>query len=428
MDRNIVYPGSIPLDTDLLSINRNVMVGLGFLAQAILGANTVVDGLICQPTTPPSMGILIGPGTITQIGPIDSQTYGSLASDPTDLILKMGINLNITSFTLTTPLSVGQSINYLVEASFQEVDGNPVVLPYYNASNPAQSYSGPGNSGASQNTLRKQLVRLQLIAGVPANTGSQSTPAADAGWTALYQVAVAYGQTQITGSNITPVPTAPFLPNKLPSLRPGITYQVLSFKTSGTFLIPPGVTQVEVELWGGGSGSYASVPYFPSGGGSGGGYAKKLVTGLIPGQIVPITVGAGGRSGTTGGGAPTGGSTSSFGSYVNASGGNLNGGASVSLPMNGATPGGIGSNIGPAAADVYCSGSAGQAAIIFSSGVGLPGMGGAAPMGGAQNSGSIGNDGLFPGGGAAGAGIGGPGGNTAYNGGNGAGGLVVVRW
>ena len=418
MDRNIVYPGSIPLDTDLLSINRNVMVGLGFLAQAVLGANTVVDGLICQPTNPPSLGILVGPGTITQIGPIDSQAYGSLSSDSTDLILKMGINLGITPFTLIPPQSVGQSINYLVEASFQEVDGNPVVLPYYNAGNPAQSYSGPGNSGASQNTLRKQRVQLQLVAGAPGNSGSQSTPAADAGWTALYQIAVAYGQTQITGSNITPVPTAPFLSHKLPSLRPGISYQVQTFPLSGTFQVPTGVTQVEVEVWGGGSGSYASVPYSPSGGGSGGGYAKKLVTGLIPGQVVAVTVGAGGVGGTTGGGVPSAGGISSFGNYVSATGGSLNGGASVSSPVNGAVPGGNG-----VGGDVNCWGSAGQASIQTQGG-----MGGAAPMGGAQNSGTTGNNGLFPGGGAAGAGVGGPGGNTGFNGGSGAGGLVVVRW
>ena len=29
MDRTIVYPGSIPLDTDLLRLNRNTMVALG---------------------------------------------------------------------------------------------------------------------------------------------------------------------------------------------------------------------------------------------------------------------------------------------------------------------------------------------------------------------------------------------------------------
>ena len=331
MDRNIVYPGSIPLDTDLLCINKNVMIGLGFLAQAVLGNSPVVDGLSCQPTTPPSMGIVIGSGSITQIVPVDTLAYGSLASDPTASILKMGINLGSTSFNLAAPLSVGQAINYLVEASFQEVDGNPVVLPYDNASNPAQSYSGPGNSGASQNTVRTQRVQLQLVAGVPANAGSQLTPAADAGWTALYQITVLYGQTQVIAANILPVATAPFLYNKLPSLRHGVQ----SFSSNGTFQVPPSVTQIEVEIWGGGSGSFASVPNLPSGGGSGGGYARKFIANLISGQMIPVIVGSGGIGGTTGGGSATAGGTSSFGNYVSASGGNLNGSATVVSPVNG---------------------------------------------------------------------------------------------
>src|SRR3978361_891471 len=98
MDRNIVYPGSIPLDTDLLSINRNTMVGLGFLAQAILGTNTVADGLLCQSTKPASMNVMVGPGSITQIGPVDVLAYGSLLADPTDLVVKMGISSSATTF------------------------------------------------------------------------------------------------------------------------------------------------------------------------------------------------------------------------------------------------------------------------------------------------------------------------------------------
>ena len=185
MDRNIVYPGSIPLDTDLLTINRNTMIGLGFLAQAVLGGNSAVDGLACQPTSPASMSISIGPGSITQLGPIDLLAYGSIAADSTDLVIKMGINTGSTAFNLTAPPSVGQSVNYLIEASFQETDANPVVLPYYNASNPAQSFSGPSNSGTAQNTLRTQRVQLQVKPGVPGNSGSQTTPTADTGWVPL---------------------------------------------------------------------------------------------------------------------------------------------------------------------------------------------------------------------------------------------------
>jgi hypothetical protein len=417
MDRNIVYPGSIPLDTDLLAINRNTMIGIGFLAQAVLGGNTVADGLVCLPTSPASLDIVIGPGSITQFGLVDVAAYGSIPADTTDLVLKMGTNTNSTSFSLIAPSSVGQSMNYLIEASFLETDTDPIVLPYYNASNPAQTFSGPSNSGAAQNTLRTQRVQLQAKPGVPANTGSQTTPAIDAGWAGLYQITVASGQTQVTTAGIVVVPTAPFLNWKLPALRPGFGSGVQTFTSSGVFHIPAGVTQVEVEIWGGGAGSFASTPGLPSGGGSAGGYARRLVTGLIPGQGLPITVGSGGAGGTTGGAAAISGGASSFGQIVSATGGSLNYLASPAQPQNGGTPPGVG-----VGGDVNFTGSAGTAAVVNQGG-----MGGAAPIGGAQNSGTTANAGTFPGGGAAGAGTGATG-NSAFNGASGGSGFVVVRW
>src|ERR1700742_3852968 len=154
MDRNLVYPGSIPLDTDLLNINRNCMVALGYLAQAVLGTGTIVDGLACIPTAPASMTVTIGPGSISLLSVVDTLAYGSLPADTPDPLVKMGINLSPTAFTLTAPGTSGQAINYLIEAALQESDINPVVLPYYNAANPAQPYSGPNNSGLAENTDR----------------------------------------------------------------------------------------------------------------------------------------------------------------------------------------------------------------------------------------------------------------------------------
>lgn len=420
MDRNIVYPGSIPLDTDLLNVNRNIMIALGYLAQAVLGTGPVVDGLVCSPTSPPSMTITVGPGIVTQFSVIDQISYGSLPADTTDPLLKIGINTASTNFTVTAPTTSGQSINYLIEAAFQESDVNPIVLPYYNAAQPSQPYSGPANSAAAQNTLRTQTVELQMKSGAPATSGTQSTPPVDSGWIGLYVITVSYGQTSVTPTaNISTLPAAPFLsPWRLPLLRPGFGSGIQSFLTSGNFNLPAGVTQVEVEVWGGGSGSYASVSGaasgIASGGGSGGGYARKRVI-VTPGQSVPVVVGAGGNGGTVSSPAGSGG-TSSFGS-VSASGGTLNHLASTTSPQNGATPAGSGSG-----GDVNLTGSAGQAAVLTQGG-----MGGAAPMGGSQNSGTTGVAGVFPGGGASGAGTGSDG-NTPYIGAGGASGLVVVRW
>jgi hypothetical protein len=417
MDRNLVYPGSIPLDTDLLTVNLNAMIAVGYLAQAVLGQNTVVDGLVCAPTAPASLTVTVGPGSLTQLNVVDTTSYGSLPADIASPLVKIGINIAPTSFSAVPPSSSGQSTNYLIQASFLESDVNPVVLPYYNAADPSQPYSGPSNSGTPQNTQRIQRVQLEFKAGVPAAAGQQQTPPVDEGWVGLYVVTVNYGQTAITSGNISVFSTAPFLTWKLPQLRPGFASGVQTFTASGSFVVPAGVSQVEVELWGGGSGSYASLNNIPSGGGAGGGYARKRVGNLIPAQTIAVTVGAGGNGGTTSGAAPSAGGASSFGSYVSATGGSLNALATVSDPLNGATPGGIG-----VGGDVNIAGSSGQAGILNQGG-----LGGAAPMGGAQNSGTTGVAGNFPGGGASGAGTG-ANSATSYNGAPGAAGLVVVRW
>jgi hypothetical protein len=415
MDRNLVYPGSIPLDSDLLAINRNAMVAIGALAQAVLGTGMVADGLACTPTSPASMSVSVAPGSIAQLSVVDTLTYGTLPADITDPLVKMGINLAPTSFTLTAPTSSGQAVNYLIQAALQESDTGPIVLPYYNATNPTQPYSGPNNSGVAQNTQRVQRVQLQLKAGAPAPSGTQATPPVDNGWAGLYVITVGYGQTAVTAASITTLPTAPFLAWKLPALRPGFASGVQGFTTSGSFTVPAGVTTVEVEVWGAGSGSFASTSSFPSGGGAGGGYARKRISGLTPGQVVPVTVGAGGAGGTTAGGAAMPGGTSSFGIYVSATGGGVNSLANTSAPQNGATPAGQGIT-----GDVNVTGSDGQTGTA-----GIGGMGGAAPGAGARSvAGSNGNAGYFPGGGASGAGTQ----FGAQNGAWGANGFVVVRW
>jgi len=77
-----------------------------------------------------------------------------------------------------------------------------------------------------------------------------------------------------------------------------------------TFVIPPGIGAVRVRVWGGGG-------YL---GGSGGGFAIKSIYDLTGVTSVTITAGAGGNVTTTTGG------TSSFGSFVSATGGAAVGG------------------------------------------------------------------------------------------------------
>jgi hypothetical protein len=414
VDRQIVYPGGIPLDTDLLSTERNIMVAIGYLAQATLGTNIVADGLVCVPTEPQSMSVVVGAGSITQFGVVDTTSFGSLAAESLPLV-RMGVSLSPASFTTTAPTVPGQAINYLVEASLLEVDATPVVLPYYNASNPAQPYSGPANSGTAQNTQRLQQVQLQLKAGPPGPAGEQETPSVDAGWAGLYIISVNYGQTSIAAGNIVPIAAAPFVTWKLPQLSPG-TRNLAAFTPAnqGVWTAPAGVQAVRLRIWGGGGSGGAGFGT-AGGGGAGGGYCEGFFP-VAPGQAFEVTVGNGGA------GAGTSGGSSSFGGLATATGGAAGGDGSSTIGGSGGTPGGNGSG-GPLSLTGGFGGAAFQAGSDWVSGSGGGGYGGAGAPGavGATSATINGNGGTSPGGG----GSGGAGGGL---GGQGGAGLVLVEW
>lgn len=213
MDRQIVYPGAIPLETDLLNTNNNAMIGLSKLAAGILGVSTFLNGLAVTPTGPASLQVYVAPGEIYSLQNLDGTAYSSIAADTTHAILKQGLSLDQLTLSCPAPVTAGQSINYLIQATYQDTDASAVVLPYYNSSNPSQAYAGPANSGTAQNTVRKGVCTVSAKAGVSATTGSQTTPAPDAGYTGAFVVTVAYGQTQITAPNISTYAGAPFMPS-----------------------------------------------------------------------------------------------------------------------------------------------------------------------------------------------------------------------
>jgi len=291
------------------------------------------------------------------------------------------------------------------------------VLPYVNAANPSQPYSGPANSGTPQNTQRIQRVQLQLKAGAQAGTGTQLTPGVDAGWVGLYSITVNYGQTEVHGAAISVLPGAPFVSYKLPALRPGFsTVQV--FNASGSFVVPNGVTAVRVTAIGGGGGAGYHTT-LPGGGGGAGGMAIGVVEGLTPGMIIPVTVGAGG-AGLPAPANGNNGAMSSFSTFLSGTGG-------------------------------YGGGGGTAAAFSLAGGAGGIGIGGQYNFGGSMGSDSIaiacrGGDGGGPGQGkgssgpqqgftAVGYGGGGGGGGTStgsnpvgYAGGAGAVGIVIVEY
>jgi hypothetical protein len=414
MDRQIVYPGSIPLDTDLLNVQRHVMVALGYLAQATLGQNSIADGLACTATSPASLSVIVGPGSITQFGVVDTEAFGSLAA-LADPVVRIGVNLTPTTFNLAAPTVPGQSINYLLEASLLEADATPIVLPYYNAANPGQPYSGPNNSGAAQTTQRLQSVQLQVKAGVPEASGTQGTPSIDAGWVGLYVITVPYNTTAITASNILVYSLAPFVYWKLPQLTPG-THNLAAFAltTQGGWQVPVGVSAVKVRVWGGG-GAGGNGFAEAGGGGAGGGYSEGFYA-VSPGQIFPVSVGNGGA------GAGSSGGSSSFGSLASATGGQAGANGASDGGGLGAANAGTGSGSGFTLSGGL-GGSAFGAAGNWLSGAGGGAFGGAGAQSvtGTQTATIAGLSGMTPGGG-------GSGGIGNGLGGNGGAGLVLVEW
>ena len=212
MNRQIVYPGAIPLETDLLNTNKYSMLGLAKLASSLMGGNTYVHGLACTPSSPPSMVVNVAAGQIYSLQNIDGTAYSSLPADTTHSILKQGYVLDAQQFTLTAPSTSGYSINYLIQATYADVDGGSTVLPYYNAANPSVAWSGPNNSGTAQYTIRQGVCTVSLKAGVAATTGTQVTPSPDSGCIGLYVITVAQGATTVTSANIATYANAPFLP------------------------------------------------------------------------------------------------------------------------------------------------------------------------------------------------------------------------
>lgn len=408
MDKYPVYPGSIPLDTNVLSPQRATEIALGFMLQATFGTGTKVDGLACTPTAPASMSVVVGPGSIIYATTVDTlgTGFGSLPVDNSTALVKIGVNAAATTMSaLTAPGTAGQSQNYLIQTSFTEADGGPVVLPFYNSSNPTVPYLGPSGSGAPSNTVRTNRVNLQIKAGSPATTGSQTTPAPDSGFVGVWVVTVPFGATSLTSANISAYGSAPFIPQKLgTSFTPGWSnWQV--FTSSGSFTVPTGITRVWFSVWGGGAGGQSSgtAPSSVSGG-PGGGYFETIAT-VTPGSAISVTVAGQAAIGAAG-------ATSSFGSLGSATGGHTNGtpgtGSGASNTSTISVPGNL-AGLGTITGGISFGGWGGGAWGTANTGQSIASI---AATGQAPN---------FPGGG-------GGGGINSGLGNVGGAGLVIVRW
>jgi hypothetical protein len=384
MDRQIVYPGQIPLETDLLNTNKNTMFGLGFLAQAVLGTSTLFDGLACVPTAPASMQVSVGAGSVYVVAAADSSAYSSLTSDPT-AIVKQGIQSASVLLTCAAPTTSGFSINYLIQASYADSDAGSTVLPFYNETTPSVAYSGPGNSGAASYTVRKGSLIINALAGAAASTGTQTTPSPSAGFTGLYVVTVANGATSITSGNIAVAAGAPFITSKLPAIATCFkSINQITISTSQTYTPSARAIAVWVRAigaGGGGGGGAGGGGVAPAAGGASGAYEEGFYTAASLASGIAVTIGAAGNGGAAGNNNGTAGGNTLFGSYLNAGGGSPGGGSAngsaVTLSVgisSGGTPSGT--------ASVQSAGNPGDPGIVFSSTIGWSGKGGSGPFGG----------------------------------------------
>ena len=181
--------------------------------------------------------------------------------------------------------------------------------------------------------------------------------------------------------------------------------QTQTFTSSGTFIVPPGVTSIIVECWGaGGAGGGSSANNNGGSGGGGGGYCINTLT-VTPGQVINYTVGTG-NNGTVGNGLA--GGNTSFLTVIATGGGG-----------GGADKGAIG---------VGGSGSGGTSTVggNCTLGTNRGNAGGAGANGGAGGAGNVNNSNGNPG--TAPGGAGGGGESTGRVGGAGANGQVIVSW
>jgi hypothetical protein len=323
MDRPIFFAGELPICTDLLFAIRAAMISDGNLAQMVFGTGTVFDGLAVAPTSPASLSVNVGPGRILVNTTVDSNTYGTLATDG-DAVMKLGINTGTTVLgPFTAPATAGQSVDIVIEAAFSEADSAPVVLPYFNSANPQSPFSGPANSNVAQNTRRLQTVTLNVVVGTAATTGSQTVPSLTAGFVGLAVITIANGATTITSGNISTYPGAPSVAARIGATNQG--FGALQRLTgSGNFIVPNGVTRLRYSLVAAGGGGQGNNTI--GAGGGGGGAAKGYLTGLTAGSAIAYACGAAGTPGaSSGGGAGGAGGSTTFGGVTATGGGGGNG-------------------------------------------------------------------------------------------------------
>ncbi|MCE2574393.1 hypothetical protein [Komagataeibacter sp. FNDCR2] len=199
MDRQIVYPAQIPLDSDQLNAQRNTLVGIGHLAGLAYGQNTAAaGGFACTPGG--GLTVTLAPGSLLAPGVVDGTAYGTLPASPSALVRQY---VSRDPVTLDVP---GAGATYIVYVTAFTRDTDDTVLPFYNAADPSVTYAGAGNSGQAAPTVRQDLAQPGVGMAVPP------------GAYPLWMLTIPAGTTTITADMIAPAAGAPFY-DTIPQLQ-----------------------------------------------------------------------------------------------------------------------------------------------------------------------------------------------------------------
>ena len=208
MDRTILYSQEQFRTFDFTSFEHDVLTGLGYSLQDLLGSgNSVVAGFAATQTATPSRSINLAAGRAYQLASADATSQGTIPQDLTQIVMQ-GMAAAQTVTLSTTGIAAGQSRWALIQAQFNPVDvvrsGDPNggVMAFYNASNPSSPLNGQGGSGGVLPTVRQGVVSISVVTGAAATTGSETPPSPTSGWMPLYLIDLTYGQTAITNAQI----------------------------------------------------------------------------------------------------------------------------------------------------------------------------------------------------------------------------------
>jgi hypothetical protein len=204
VDRILVFNDEQFRASDPCNLDRFAMIGLAKLSECVLGSSTALNNLGCVADMPASMNVILQPGEIYMMENVDDTAYGPLPADTTHQILKQGILLDAVTFPVTAPVTPGDSVNYLIQVTYQDDDNTPENRPYFSG------------SPMPTDTIRSGLLVASLKVGIAAPTGTQVTPAPDAGYVGAWVITVANGQTYILSGDISQYPNAPFVTTRLP--------------------------------------------------------------------------------------------------------------------------------------------------------------------------------------------------------------------